>query len=218
MKNKEVKNIDFWERLLNEPPESYKSWFNDEKKFLHKHILCNSKVLEVGCGDGRSIKDIINITQNIIAIDNDKKAVNDATNNFKKYSNVRIILADAKELPFEDKSFNFVLCLITFANFGEDKYKVLREMKRVLRDDGKIIISVFSEDALEERIKVYKKLGAPIKEITKNGTVIFDESLGANISEQFSKSELIKIFNKVELKIDEIVKSGIGYLCLVSKN
>nr|AQS28924.1 hypothetical protein [uncultured archaeon] len=35
MKSKEVKNIDFWERLLSELPESYKEWFKEERKFLH---------------------------------------------------------------------------------------------------------------------------------------------------------------------------------------
>ena len=32
MENKKAKNIDFWEKVLSEPPESYKSWFKDEKK------------------------------------------------------------------------------------------------------------------------------------------------------------------------------------------
>lgn len=216
MKIQEVKNIDFWEKLLNELPESYKSWFKDEREFLHKNITRDSKVLEIGCGDGRSIKDIIDITKNIATIDNDQKAVNDARTNFKEYIKVNILLAEAIDLPFEDDSFDFVLCLTTFANFGNDKYKVLKEMKRVLKNNGKIIISVFSEDALEERMKAYKKLGISIKEVSKNGKVTFDESVGANTSEQFSREELIKIFNKVELKTDEIVKSGIGYICKLS--
>ena len=217
MKSKEIKNIDFWEKLLSELPESYKSWFRDEKIFLHKHITKHSEVLEVGCGDGRSIKDIIGVTQEITAIDNDQKAVDDAKANFKEYPNVKILLAEAVDLPFEDNSYDFVLCLTTFANFGDDKYKVLEEMKRVLKQEGNLIISVFSEDALEERMKVYKRLGAPIKEVTKNGKVIFDESLGANTSEQFSQKELKDIFSKVRLETDEIVKSGIGYMCKLSK-
>jgi len=174
-------------------------------------------VLEVGCGDGRSIKDIIDITQNITAIDHDQKAVNDAIDNFKEYPNIKIILGDARELLFKDKNFDFVLCLTTFANFGDNKFKALGEMKRVLKNRGKIIISVFSEDAFEERMKVYKKLGSPIKEIIDNKKVIFNESLGDNVSEQFSENELIKIFNKINLNVEIIEKSGIGYMCLLSK-
>jgi ubiquinone/menaquinone biosynthesis C-methylase UbiE len=216
---KEIKNINFWKRLLKNLPKSYKSWFEDEKVFLQKIITKDSKVLEVGCGDGRSLNYIINITQNIIGIDNDDIAVKDAKINFKNYPNVKILLAEASKLPFKDKSFDFVMCMTTFANFGNEKYKILKEMKRVLKDDGKIIISVFSEDALEERMKVYKTIGAgaTILEVKDNGTVIFDEKLGANISEQFSEKELIEIFNKVNFKVDEIIKSGIGYICEISK-
>ena len=218
MTNKELKNIDFWQKVLQELPESYKLWFKDEKKFLYKNITKNSKVLEVGCGDGRSIKDIIDITQNITAIDNDPKAVIDAINNFKRYKTINISLANAKDLPFKDNTFDHVLCLTTFANFGDDKYKILEEMKRVVRKKGTIIISVFSEDALDERMKVYKSQEVPIKEIAKNGKIIFDESVGANVSEQFSKKELIKIFSKVKFTVEEIEKSGIGYMCKLSKD
>ena len=213
MKSKD-NNIDLWERVLNNPPESYKSWFKDEKLFLHKYITKNSKVLEVGCGDGRSIKDILDITLNITGIDYDQKAVDDAVKNFQNYSNIKFSKAEATNLPFKDKEFDFVLCLTTFANFADNKYKAIEEMKRTLKDNGKIIISVFSEDAFEERMKVYIKVNAKIKEIINNKKVIFEENV---ISEQFSKSELIKIFDKSKLKVNEIIKSGIGYICLLSK-
>ncbi|MEK6800890.1 MAG: class I SAM-dependent methyltransferase [Nanoarchaeota archaeon] len=218
MKNNEANNIDLWEKVLNELPESYRSWFKDERKFLHKYITKHSKVLEVGCGDGRSIKDIIDITQEVTCIDNEQKAVNDAKLNFKYYSKVKILLAEAIDLPLENNSFDFVLCLTTFANFGNDKYKALEEMKRVLKDEGSIIISVFSEKALEERMKIYKKLKCVIKEASKNGRVIIETNSGVIVSEQFSKKELIEIFNKTNLKVDEIIKSGIGYICKLSKN
>lgn len=213
----ELKNIDFWEKVLSELPESYKSWFKDEKIFLHKDIFKDAKVLEVGSGDGRSIKGIIDLTKNIAAIDHDQKAVDDARKNFKEYPNIKITLADARDLPFKKSEFDFVLCLTTFANFGDDKYKALEEMKRVLKDTGKIIISVFSEDAFEERMKVYKKHRAGIKQIINNKKVIFDEKIGDNISEQFSKEELKEIFDKVNLKVEKINKSGIGYICKLSK-
>jgi ubiquinone/menaquinone biosynthesis C-methylase UbiE len=213
----EIKNIDYWEKLLKEMPKSYRSWFEDEKVFLQETITRNASVLEVGCGDGRSIKDIIEITQNITGVDHDEDAVQHARDNFREYRNVKILLADAVKLPFKNKSFDFVMCMTTFANFAYKKYKALKEMRRVVKDKGKIIISVFSEDALEERMKIYKSLGADIKEIKGNGTVVFDESLGDNVSEQFSKDELLRIFDETNLRVEKILKSGIGYICKLSK-
>jgi ubiquinone/menaquinone biosynthesis C-methylase UbiE len=211
-----IKNIDFWEKLLSELPDSYKEWFEEEEKYLVKNITKDAKVLEVGCGDGRSIKDILEVTTDIIGIDHDETAVKDAKENFKDQPKIEILDADARNLPFEDNSFDFVLCLTTFANFGESKFKALNEMKRVLKTDGNIIISVFSEEAFEERMKIYKKLNCPIEEI-KGTTVIFADELIDNTSEQFSEKELKEIFNKANLNIIEIKKLNIAYICNLKK-
>ena len=77
-------------------------------------------------------------------------------------------------------------------------------------------MSMYSEDAFDERIKLYKEHKVPIREI-KGTTVIFDEELGDNISEQHSKEELREIFEKASLKVIDIKKVGIAYLCKLRK-
>ncbi|RLG32861.1 hypothetical protein DRN98_04720, partial [Methanosarcinales archaeon] len=62
----------------------------------------------------------------------------------------------------------------------------------------------------------YKASGVKIKEI-KDGTVVFDESLGDNISEQFTKKQLEDIFSKANLHIEDIIKVNIAYLCTLTK-
>ena len=210
------RNIDYWENLLINLPKSYKKLFEKEKKYLQKIITKDASVLDVGCGNGRSIFDILPKTKNVTGIDHDNKAVADAKNNFSKYSSIKIIKADAAQLPFDSEEFDFVICMTTFANFADKKFKALEEMRRVLKDSGKIIISVFSENALEERMRVYKTSGVKIKEV-KNGTVIFDESLGDSISEQFTKEQLENIFSRSNLKIENITKVNIAYLCTLIK-
>ncbi|HPD82160.1 MAG TPA: class I SAM-dependent methyltransferase [Candidatus Pacearchaeota archaeon] len=211
-----MKNFDYHEAVFRDLPNSYKKWIDEEKKFLRGKIKKDSKVLEVGCGDGRSLKDIIDITQNLVGIDIDKNAVIIAKKNFEKYPEVNIIEGDGRKLPFENATFDFVICMTSFVNFDNNKYIILEEMGRVLKNKGEIIMSVFNEDAFDERMKIYKKLKAPI--IKTEGTkVIFDKSLGANTSEQFSKEELDEIFNKESLKINEIKKAGIGYVLSATK-
>jgi len=209
-------NMDYWEFVLKNLPESYHEWFEEEKKYLQRVITPDAKVLEVGCGDGRSIFDILPVTKNITGIDHDDKAITDAKNNFSSYLSIKILKADATKLPFENEEFDFVVCMTTFANFADKRSLILEEMKRVLKKSGKIIISVFSEDALEERMKVYKASGVEIKKI-ENGKVVFDESLGDNISEQFSKEQLEDIFSRANLKMEDITKVNIAYLCTLSK-
>lgn len=216
MKNSNVYDINFWEKVLGDLPVSYKTWFEREREYLQSNITKNARVLEVGCGEGRSLRDIINVTENLIGIDHDPEAVKEAKRNLKNYSKVKILESEATNLPFKDKSFDFVICMTTFANFGNKKYNVLDEMRRVLKDQGFIIISVFSEDAFEERMKLYKKTNFPIKEIVGT-TIIYNGKWGDNTSEQFSKKELEEIFEKAKLKVVEIKKLNMAYICKIKK-
>lgn len=204
-------------RSLSSFPESYKKWFGEERKILQKTITPNSKVLDVGCGDGKSIYDIISITKNISGIDHDKKAVTDAQKKIYKYPSIKFFQENAKNMSFADGEFDFVICMGTFTNFASDKFTILEEMKRIFGKNGKIIISAYSEDALNERIKIYNKIGIGIKKVKVDGTVIFDESVGDNISEQFNKKQLENIFSQANLHIENITKAGIGYICVLRK-
>ena len=211
-------NILSWEKFLKKPLSSYKKWFNAEKKFILKYITKNSRVLEVGCGDGRSLKDVLKITPYIVGVDNDPIAVEHATKNFRRYPQVKILLAEGSHLPFKANLFNCVTCIGTFTNLGKQKFKVLSEMKRVTKLKGKLIISAFSETSLPERLKVYKKISLEnIAVIKKSGTVIFKDFGKNNISEQFSEKQLRAIFKKAKLKVLEIKKVGIGYVCVLEK-
>ena len=70
-----MNNNDYHNQLLKTLPESYQDWFKKEKEYLEKHVSKNSSVLEIGCGDGRSIFDLLIMTENITGIDHDEKAI-----------------------------------------------------------------------------------------------------------------------------------------------
>jgi len=220
IKKKDLRNADGWRKALENLPDSYKEWFKEEKEFFNKNIRKDASILEVGCGEGRSIHDLIEITENITGLDIDAKSIENAKNSFVNHSQIKFIVGDANSLPFDKGSFDYVLCIGTFANFGEEKFKVLEEMKRVLKKDGKIIISVYSDEALQERLALYNKLNFNIKRVENSGivTVIFDDFNTEGISEQFSEKELREIASKVNLKVDKIIKTSnkIGYLCVFS--
>ena len=104
----------------------------------------------------------------------------------------------------------------SFVNFAEKRSTILEEMKRVLKPWGKIIISAFSETALEERMKVYESIHIKIKKI-EHWKVYFDDVIDDNISEQFTRGQLENIFNSANLNIKDISKKDIAYLCTLQK-
>lgn len=210
-------NIGYWEQVLKAPTSAYQELFDAEKTYLITHIPNSSKVLDIGCGEGRNMKSILEVTPNVYGVDMDIKAVEDAKENFKDNEGVQVVQGEAKNLPFEDKSFDVVTLLMILPNLNKDKEAAFKEAARVLRDNGFVIISTFAETAFDERMEIYKRLNAPIKKI-EGTTVVFDESLGANVSEQFSLEEIENLAQSSGLTIAEHQKVGlIAYICKLVK-
>jgi ubiquinone/menaquinone biosynthesis C-methylase UbiE len=76
---------------------------------------------------------------------------------------------DAANMPFEDESFDFLLCRAAFKNFTHP-VQALQEMCRVLKPDGKAVIIDLRKDASTECINEALNnmgLGAVNKVLTK---------------------------------------------------
>jgi ubiquinone/menaquinone biosynthesis C-methylase UbiE len=130
--------------------------------------------------------------------------------NLSNFKNVKLFLQDAKKLDFDDNSFDYVICMTnTFGDFPDIKTDVLDEMKRVCKNDGKIIISVYSEKSLEIRKSDYEKVGLHITKID-DGIIHTKEGL---ISEQFTKPQLENLFNSTDLKVEITELNPISYIC-----
>lgn len=136
-----------------------------------------------------------------------------------EYQNVDLIQADAKALPFPDGSFDYAICLgATFGNFSGYKIPILNEIVRVLRDDGNVILSIYSDSALPIRLDAYNKIGLKTVDISEEGTVVFDKAQGDIISEQFTEKRLIGILENAGLSIIALERAGdIAFICKASK-
>lgn len=204
----------FFEVWLNKAHPKIKNWFQKEIDYLKKNIKPNSKILDVGCGFGRHIEIIADFSKEIIGIDNNSDMIKKAKNRLSNFKNVKLFVMNAKKLSFKDDYFDYIICMTnTFGDFPDIKEDVLREMKRVCKKDGKIIISVYNDKALEIRREDYEKVGLHIIEI-KNGVIYTKEGL---ITEQFSKSQLKELFDKLNLKSKILELNAISFLCELQK-
>jgi ubiquinone/menaquinone biosynthesis C-methylase UbiE len=197
-------------------PESYQALFREEQRLLDKYIGDNARVLDLGCGEGRSLRQLAQKTKYLVGIDHDKKTVEKARRDLSDLTDIQIVHSEGTNLPFDSEYFDNALCLGTFTNLGEERVKVLYELKRVLKIDGSIIITAYSEDALEDRLELYRSMNVKIDEVKPNGIVLFSGSVDS-VSEQFSRSELELIINQVCLNIIELNKAGIFYAGVLGK-
>ena len=127
------------------------------------------------------------------------------------FKNVEVFLEDARKMHFKDNGFDYVICMgNTFGNFGKLETPILKEMKRVVKPRGKIILSVSSEKALGSRLKQYKKVGIKIQKIEPDGTVYTKDKL---VLKQFSKEKLKNIFERAGLTVKIVRLNPISYIC-----
>ena len=97
-------------------------------------------VLNVGCGYGREAKALLHRfpTARIIGIDASTSMIVDAKNNLPNRFDAA--QGSASELPFDDNTFDHILCIGVLMHV-RDEFPACREMIRVLRPGGRLIVS-----------------------------------------------------------------------------
>jgi len=127
-------------RYMRHPLHRYQKM----KRYLHATEMANirktNNVLDVGCGIGYQISLISRKCGSYFGVDFSQTAIKYCMENFHNKKS-KFIKADALRLPFRKGFFDVVLLMDILENtlFPE---KILQEAKRVLKDDGRIVVSV----------------------------------------------------------------------------
>jgi len=105
-----------------------------------KHLgeLSGTKLLEVAIGDGSNLP-LIPPESQVYGIDISVVQLRDCRRRFPE-RRLRLILGEAETLPFADHTFDNVLSFGAF-NYFNDPLGSLREMARVVKPQGRIVVS-----------------------------------------------------------------------------
>ena len=117
------------------------------KKVLRKAGANRStfRVLDIGCGTGTFLASCLATGLDIEATGLDlsfsmiHKAKSKADNIGAGKATISFMVGDAEQLPFESGHFDMVACSNSFHHYP-DQLQAVREMRRVLKDDGELII------------------------------------------------------------------------------
>lgn len=111
--------------------------------FQNRYALsAHSTILDVGCAKGFMLYDFYELIPGIqvSGIDVSEYAIAHAKAEVKPFLQV----ADARNLPFSDKSFDLVISINTIHNLeGEDLKVALKEIERVSRGDSFITVDAY---------------------------------------------------------------------------
>lgn len=116
-------------------------WWWEGRRELVKSLLGrkrHKRILDVGCGTGETLSFLGKLfpKAKLYGIDSSQKAINFS----KSRGHKEIIKANAIKLPFKDNFFDAVLILDVLEHIKDDQ-RAINEAKKVLKKDGKIIIT-----------------------------------------------------------------------------
>ncbi len=115
--------------------------------------LVGNMVIDIGCHCGGLTSLMSNIIKNVVGIDMNDKAIESAKKRFEGTKNLDFICCIANNMPFKDGEFTGAFCLQMLEHlFKEDIEPTLREISRVVRKDGYIVVKVPRSGDLNDRI------------------------------------------------------------------
>ncbi len=159
-----------------------------EREMLAKHA--KGLVLDVGCGTGA----YIDVSDDYVGIDIAKNMLEEA----RKKSKKPFAVASAESLPFMNSSFDTAICMFTVLNLC-DPIKSVREMKRILRNGGTLIVSaasIWDRKNYSFMDKLKDKYSSDVKNIR-----IESNKLRFKL---FTKDEFLGIFTKEGFRLQEL--------------
>lgn len=153
LEHQNINTSDYWDKIWkNEGSETWRIYPETNKRIL-EIIGSNKEVLEVGCGVGILLKQIMNNQNKVTGIDISSFAVS-----LLEKEGMRGIQSVLPSIPLEDNSFDIVVGTEILEHVDNDK-ELLIQCNRVCKNGGKIIFVVpdncLGPDAEQEHMRKY---------------------------------------------------------------
>ena len=188
----------------------FQDYREKEARYLGSIIKDGSTILDVGIGSGNSLR-FLKGNVRIYGIDINNVMLGTARNSLD--GKPKLTQANAENIPFSKNKFDYVICTgNTYGNF-ENPDECLKEMIRVVKPKGKVILGVYSEDALEVQLELYKKIGLDVESYNEEAVYGSDDF----ISRRFSKEKLEDIARQHVAPIEIIKLTPISYIAILRK-
>ncbi len=150
------------------------------RKFVLKKVMpLPGHVLEIGTGKGRFLAVLAKHADRITTLDADAKQQRAAKLHIRQTRaghRIRFIVHDAEHLPWPDASFDTVVTVNTFHHLARPM-RVFKEMLRVLKPGGKLVLSDFSPRGFQIFDRIHQFEGGTHPRL-KNGLAGFAHRLG----------------------------------------
>ena len=139
----------------------------------HYSLTSSSSLLDVGCAKGFMLHDLEELIpgMSLAGVDVSDYAIEHAMEDVQS----KLQVADARDLPFADNSFDVVIAINTIHNLERDGCaKALREIERVSRKGAFITVDAYRDDEEKERMFAWNLTAKTIMSVDE-WVAFFDE-------------------------------------------
>ena len=127
-----------------------RQYLEAEIQHVLSHIRPRDLVLELGCGYGRVLQRIAELTPYSIGIDTARESLEYGIQKRYVSDNCTLFQMDAASLAFQDGTFDVAVCIQNgISAFKIDPHHLIRECVRITRPDGICLFSSFCEEFWE---------------------------------------------------------------------
>ena len=127
-------------------------------------VKAGMNVIDIGCGTGAHLRLYQKENCNIFGIDLSAAMLKVARNKLGNDADLR--LCNATDTGFDDNKFDIILGSTVLHEMSEQvRLDVLKETKRILKNDGRILLIDFHPDSLKKLKGVYSKIIITISEL-----------------------------------------------------
>lgn len=136
--NSRLDQKDRWEIFYQEQKRPWRGMGKLEDFIMHS----GSKVLDLGCGNGKTVATLIGMDMDVTGLDFSPSAI-DYCN--RTYGNkAKFSIGECEKLPFLDNSFDAVTAVHVFEHLDNDQViATVSEIRRVLVPGGKVFVRSF---------------------------------------------------------------------------
>jgi len=122
---------------------SHSSRFQTTQRLLKKYADSNSKLLDYGCGDGTFLGKVSNLFPEAVGTDISPQHITDCQKRFSGVPQVSFCLIDDLDSEQYRSYFDIAVCMEVLEHCVSDSVeKVISNLKRLVKSDGIILISV----------------------------------------------------------------------------
>lgn len=134
---------EYFEEIANQWDTMRQDFFSEvvrEKAYQMANVETGKTAADIGAGTGFISEGLLKRGLHVIAVDQAEAMQQQTKEKFREYDTIDYRVGDAESLPIEDNSVDYVFANM-FLHHIKDPILAIKEMVRIVRPSGKVVIS-----------------------------------------------------------------------------